>query len=267
VLLRELGEIYAGQGHRLPAAGRAADVSAWAQTRWPAAREFWQRTLDGAPPALPGAPRSREVAAFEATSVPFEIPASSADRLRNAVTGRRATVYMGLLAVWAQAMAEWAGGDEVVVMSPLPGRTRPEFDAVVGCLVQSLLLRIDLRDDPPFDRLLPRVRQVVLDATEHQYYPYEEFSRRISQPAWLRFERWGGPVHFPGLESGPLELPRELMFSWPMPGPDLSVPELALTEQPDGRIAGWLVHNRLTYDRPAIDRLAGLLLDRLRRVP
>jgi acyl-CoA synthetase (AMP-forming)/AMP-acid ligase II len=266
VLLRELGECYAGQGHRLPPAGRAADVSAWARTRWPDAREFWRRALDGAPAALPGAPRSAEVAAFEGHSVAFEVPQSLTERLRKAVTGQRSTVYMGLLSVWAKAMAEWADSDEVVVMSPLPGRTKPEFDTVVGCLVQSLLLRIDVSDDPPFEKLLPRVRQVVLDATEHQYYPYEEFSRRIPQPAWLRFERWGGPVHFPGLESGPVELPRELMFSWPMPGPDLSVPELALTEHPDGRITGWLVHNRLTYEPPAIDRLAELVLAQLREV-
>lgn len=266
ILLRELGECYAGQGHRLPLAGRAADVSAWARTRWPKAREFWQRTLDGAPPVLPGAPRSAEVAAYQGHSVAFEIPAELSERLRSKVAEQRATVYMGLLAVWAQAMAEWAGSDEVVVMSPLPGRTKPEFDTVVGCLVQSLLLRIDVADDPPFERLLARVRQAVLDATEHQYYPYEEFSRRIPQPAWLRFERWGGPVHFPGLESGPVQLPRELMFSWPMPGPDLSVPELALTEHPDGRITGWLVHNRLTYEPQAIDRLAELLLACLREV-
>ncbi|MEU5260314.1 AMP-binding protein [Amycolatopsis sp. NPDC021455] len=266
VLLRELGECYAGQGHRLPPAGRAADVSAWARTRWPEAREFWQHALDGAPATLSGAPRSAEIAAFEGHSVPFEIPSELVERLRAKVAEQRATVYMGLLTVWAKAMAEWAGSDEVVVMSPLPGRTKPEFDTVVGCLVQSLLLRIDVADDPPFEELLPRVRQVVLDATEHQYYPYEEFSRRIPQPAWLRFERWGGPVHFPGLESGPVELPRELMFSWPMPGPDLSVPELALTEHPDGRITGWLVHNRLTYEPPAIDRLAELVLAQLREV-
>jgi hypothetical protein len=51
-----------------------------------------------------------------------------------------------------------------------------------------------------------------------------------------------------------------------MPGPDLSVPELALTEHPDGRITGWLVHNRLTYEPTAIDRLAELLLARLKEV-
>jgi len=266
VLLRELGECYAGQGHRLPPAGRAADVSAWARTRWPVAREFWQHALDGAPAALPGAPRSAEVAAFEGHSVPFEIPSELVERLRAQVADQRATVYMGLLTVWAKAMAEWAGSDEVVVMSPLPGRTKPEFDTVVGCLVQSLLLRIDVAGDPPFGQLLPHVRQVVLDATEHQYYPYEQFSRRIPQPAWLRFERWGGPVHFPGLDSGPVGLPRELMFAWPMPGPDLSVPELALTEHPDGRITGWLVHNRLTYEPPAIDRLAELVLAQLKEV-
>jgi acyl-CoA synthetase (AMP-forming)/AMP-acid ligase II len=263
VFLRELSTIYAGQQHRLGAAGGAAEVSAWAGGRWPQARKFWQQALDGAPAVLRDAPRSRTANAFSARSLALQVPAEAADRLRATVAERRSTVYMGLLTVWAQAVGEWAKTPEVVVMSPLPGRTRPQFDAVIGCLVQSLLLRVDVSDDPSFTDLLARVRGVVLDATDHQYYPYEQFSRQIPQPAWLRFERWAGPVHFPGLESEPFDLPRELMFSWPMPGPDLSVPELALTEHPDGSITGWLVYNHLTFDLPAIEQLAQMFLTRL----
>jgi acyl-CoA synthetase (AMP-forming)/AMP-acid ligase II len=266
VLLRELGAIYAGAQARLDPAPSAAAVSAWARERWPRARTFWQNTLDGAPPAMVKAPRSRESDQFAASSVPIHLPPDLADGLRATVAGQRVTLYMGLLAVWAKAMAEWAGEPEVVVMSPLPGRTRPEFDAVVGCLVQSLLLRIDLQDDPPFNELLARVRRVVLDATENQYYPYEEFSRQIPHPAWLRFERWAGPVHFPGLESEPFELPRELMFAWPLPANDLSVPELALTEHPDGAITGWLVYNHHTFDLPAVQRLAQTFHTHLGRI-
>jgi acyl-CoA synthetase (AMP-forming)/AMP-acid ligase II len=256
VFLRELSTIYAGQRHRLGPSGSAADVSAWVQAQWPRARRFWQQALAGAPPVLRDAPRSRTADAFSARSVAVQVPAEAAGRLRATVAERRSTVYMGLLAVWARAVADWASAPEVVVMSPLPGRTRPEFDTVIGCLVQSLLLRIDLSDDPSFTDLLARVRRTVLDATDHQYYPYEQFSRQIPQPAWLRFERWAGPVHFPGLESEPFDLPRELMFAWPMPGPDLSVPELALTEHPDGSITGWLVYNHLTFGPPAIEQLA-----------
>jgi non-ribosomal peptide synthetase component F len=172
---------------------------------------------------------------------------------------------MALLAVWVDALSAWAAAPEVVVMSPVPGRTRPEFDNVIGCLVQSLLLRVDATGAPGLGELLDRVRATVLDAAEHQYYPYEEFSRAIPYPAWFRFESWGGAPGIPGLESEPFELPRELMFDWPLPPgeTDLSAPELALTEQPDGALTGWLVYNHRSFERTGIERLAGLFLARL----
>jgi hypothetical protein len=270
ILLRELGVLYAGlvagRDYPLdPPPLRAAEVSAWARSRWSEAREHWRRTLAGAPPALAGAPGRKPADRYTGTSLPLHVPAATAGRVRAIAAAHGVTTYMALLACWVEVLRDWAGSDDVVVMSPVAGRTRPEFDAVVGCLVQSLLLRVDAGGMPGYGELLARVRRAVLDATEHQYYPYEEFSRAIPHPAWFRFESWGGEPGIPGLESTPFELPRELMFDWPLPPgeTDLSVPELALTEHPDGTMAGWLVYNRRAYDRSTVDELAGHLLDRL----
>jgi hypothetical protein len=261
VLLRDLALAYSAlrAGRRPPAprpAPTAAEVAGYARQRWPAARVYWRRTLAGAPPALAGAPR-RHADRYTAGSVPVEIPAELADRFRAAGRQHGATAYLAALTAWTQVLAGWAAAPELVLMSPVPGRVRPEFEGVAGCLVQSLLLRVDLRGAPAYGDLLRRVRGVVLAAAEHQHYPYEEFSRQVPDPAWFRYERWPGEACFPGLASGPFPLPRELMFDWPLPPgqADLSVPELALTEQPDGSLAGWLVFNQHAYDRAAIVEL------------
>ncbi len=262
VLLRDLALAYSAiAAGRQPAARRpapsAAQVTGWARQRWPAARAYWRQALAGAPPALLGAPRQAVPDRYTAGSVPVEIPAELAERFRAAGRQHAATAYQAALAAWARVLADWAGAPELVLMSPVPGRIRPQDEGVVGCLVQSLLLRVDLRGVPAYGDLLRRVRGVVLAGTEQQHYPYEEFSRQLPHPAWFRYERWPGEACFLGLASGPFPLPRELMFDWPMPPgePDRSVPELALTEQPDGSLAGWLVYNRRAYDRAAIAAL------------
>jgi acyl carrier protein len=267
VLLRDLAIVYAARraGRRpppVPLAPRAADVAGWARERWPAARAHWQRTLRGALPALPDVPGRMPANRFSARSVPVRISVDLAGRLRASGRAHGCTTFMAVLAAWAHVLSNWAGAPEVVLLSPVAGRTRPEFEGVVGCLVQPLLLRVDLRAAPPFCELLARVRRVVLDAVEHQFYPYAEFSRAVPHPAWFRFESWGAVAHFPGLESGPFELPRELMFDWPLPDgeTDLGVPELALAEQADGSMAGWLVYNHRAFDRPTVERLAASFL-------
>ncbi len=263
ILLRELGTLYAGlvAGRPYPLDPlplRAAEVSAWARARWPSTRERWRRTLAGAPAAIVDAPGRRPADRYTGASLPLHVPATTAGRVRTIAAEHGATTYMALLACWVDVLCEWAGVPEVVVMSPVPGRTRPEFDGVIGCLVQSLLLRVDASGAPRYAELLARVRRTVLDAAEHQYYPYEEFSRAVPDPAWFRFESWGGEPGIPGLESTPFELPRELMFDWPLPPgeTDRSVPELALTDHPDGTMAGWLVYNRRAYDQPTVEGLA-----------
>jgi acyl-CoA synthetase (AMP-forming)/AMP-acid ligase II/acyl carrier protein len=275
VLLGDLAVTYSAlRAGRQPPAPRpappAGEVSAWARRRWPATRAYWRRMLAGASPALP-APGRAVTDRFTAAALPVELPAELAARFRLTAREHGATAYMAVLAAWAQVLAEWSGAPEVVLMSPVPGRVRPEFAGVVGCLVQSLLLRVDLRGGPAFGELLRRVRGVVLAAIEHQHYPYREFSRQVPDPAWLRYERWPGQACFPGLASGPFELPRELMFDWPLPPGevDRSVPELALTEQPDGSMAGWLVYNRRAYQPAAVaalgERLRALSEDVLAR--
>jgi non-ribosomal peptide synthetase component F len=237
---------------------------AWGRDQWPATQPFWQDVLDGAPSGF-AVPGRREARHFSARSVPVYIPAEFAAGLRAAAAAHGVTPYMVVLAAWVRVLAGWTGMRDMVVMSPVPGRTRPELDGVVGCLVQSLLLRVHMADGP-FWELVGSVRDVALAAAAHQHYPYEGHSRRIRYPAWFRYESWERPAHIPGLLSEPFDLPRELSFDWPLPDgeTDIGVPELALGEQEDGSITGWLVFNRLAFDRPAVEPLAAALLRDLR---
>ena len=98
---------------------------------------------------------------------------------------------------------------------PDPAR---QFEPLIGCLVQSLLLRVDTsRATRPSTELLDRDPATALAAIDHQHYPFAEFYLRLPNAAWLRVESWGGQAHFPGLDSEPFELPRALDADWPTP--------------------------------------------------
>src|SRR5262249_11100702 len=168
-----------------------------------------------------------------------------------------ATTFMVMTACWVAVVAARSGNADIVLMTPVPGRTRPEHEALIGCLLQSLLFRVDAGGDPTYSELLRRVRASTLAALDHQFYPYEEYRARFDFAAWVRYESWNGAPHFPGLESEPFELPRGIMGEgWAVPGGDLGIPELAVVEQPDDSLSGWLVYNDHAFERPAIEALA-----------
>jgi acyl-CoA synthetase (AMP-forming)/AMP-acid ligase II len=266
VLLRELGLAYsalgAGEPPSLPPLPmRCSELCAWARAQWPRTLEFWDRTLDGAPAAFERFTGRAQVERFTRAPVGFPIDAATAGRLRAAARAGTATTFMVMTACWIALVAARSGSTDMVLMTPVPGRTRPEHEGLVGCLLQSLLFRVDAGGDPSFRELLARVRAATLAALDHQFYPYEEFRARFPFAAWVRYESWTGVPHFPGLESEPFELPRGIMGEgWAIPGGDLGIPELAVLEQPDGSLTCWIVYNDYAFERPAIEALAEAFL-------
>ena len=58
-----------------------------------------------------------------------------------------------------------------MVGSPVVGRSRAEFEEIVGLFTNPVFLRVNLSGNPTFQEFVSHVRQTVLAALEHQDYP------------------------------------------------------------------------------------------------
>jgi amino acid adenylation domain-containing protein len=185
ILFRELSALYAAfrEGCESPLpepAVQYADFAAWQrdqlrgevldrQVAW------WRERLAGAP-ALLELPTDRPrpaVATYRGAQEPVELPAELLRRLSALGQREGATLYMVLLAAFQVLLGKHAGTEDVVVGSPVAGRTRREVEGLIGFFVNPLVLRTDLSGDPAFREVLRRVREVTLGAYEHQDVPFE----------------------------------------------------------------------------------------------
>ncbi|HSU12938.1 non-ribosomal peptide synthetase/type I polyketide synthase [Longimicrobium sp.] len=192
LLFRELRALYGayreGAASPLPDLPlQYADYAAWQreQLRGQALERplaWWKERLAGAP-ALLELPTDRPrpaVQSFRGAHREFELPAGLAARLE--ALGRRegATLFMVLLGAFQVLLAKYAGTDDVVVGTPIAGRTRRETEELVGLFVNTLALRADLSGDPAFREVLQRVREATLGAYEHQEVPFERLVAELS---------------------------------------------------------------------------------------
>jgi amino acid adenylation domain-containing protein len=185
VMYRELGALYAaaaeGRDAALPPLPfQYADYAVWQRARLSEAAleaqvAYWRTQLEGAPAVLP-LPTDRPRPARQShrgAAHAFRLSAAAAGRLTAVARAEGATPFMAYLAVYAALLNRLSGSDDVVVGSPVAGRTRPELERLVGMFANVVPLRADLSGAPSFRTLLRSVREAVLEAFAHQDVPFE----------------------------------------------------------------------------------------------
>jgi len=274
VLVRELSALYAalirGEAPRLPELPvQYADYAAW-QRVWPSGETldaqlaYWRERLAGAPPLLEvptDHPRAAGRSA-RAGSHRFALSPETSRGLRALSRREGATLFMTLLAGWQALLDRYAGQEDVVVGSPVAGRTRTETEGVVGFFVNLLALRGDLRGDPTWAELLGRVREVALGAYSHQDLPFERLVEELGVERSLAhtpvfqatFALQPGGGYHEGLSLGEL---RPEPFGTGAGDAKFDL-ELAVSEEGDG-LRGEILYRRALFEAPTVERMAGHL--------
>ncbi|HEX2191159.1 MAG TPA: amino acid adenylation domain-containing protein, partial [Longimicrobiaceae bacterium] len=191
VLVREVSALYAayaaGEEPSLPELPvQYADYAVWQRERMTESAlerhlEYWRERLAGAPPLLE-VPTDHARAAGQsarAGSRRFTLGAETTRALRALSRREGATLFMTLLAGWQALLGRYAGQEDVVVGTPVAGRTHAELEGLIGFFVNMLALRGELRGDPTGRELLGRVREAALGAYAHQELPFERLVEEL----------------------------------------------------------------------------------------
>jgi len=142
---------------------------------------FWRERLAGA--SAPDLPRRRdrlEVASDIGAMVRIDLPTELMARLSILAGSQSTTLFATLVTGLALTVARWSGGDDIVLGTAVLGRDRPELAGVVGCLINTIVLRIRLRNDMDLRSLLSEVGADLRSSLGHAGVPFDRVIREVA---------------------------------------------------------------------------------------
>lgn len=199
ILLPELFAAYHAQQQgrtiELPALPiQYADYAYWQKQQDMAAHlAYWTTQLAGYDDSLliptdwprEGAAGSRVKRLTRSYSLAFS---QSLDRFSRA---HGCTLFMALLAGYAVVLQRYTERDDLCIGVTTAGRNMPQLESLIGFFINILPLRIQLSDPLSVRDFMAAVRQMTLDAYDHQDLPFEHL---ISELAIRRDARVGSLV-------------------------------------------------------------------------
>ena len=144
--------------------------------------QYWREQLQGAPALLelPTENPRPPVQSYRGAKVTLEVAPQTTRALKLLSQQHGVTLFMTLLAAFQVLLYRYTGQEDIVVGTPVAGRTRRETEGLIGLFLNTLALRVSLRGDPTFATLLSRVRDACLGAYAHQDVPFERLLEELA---------------------------------------------------------------------------------------
>ncbi|WP_028595418.1 non-ribosomal peptide synthetase [Paenibacillus assamensis] len=110
----------------------------------------------------------------------FMVDKEVTDRLEKLAANTGSTLYMVLLTAYHLLLAGHSGQREIVIGTPVSGRTHADMHQMLGMFVNTLPIITVSHTDQTIRELLLQIKELVLASLEHQDYPFEELLHRLN---------------------------------------------------------------------------------------
>jgi amino acid adenylation domain-containing protein len=141
---------------------------------------YWRRQLDNSPPILelrpdlkPGASTASTEGGVNGATCFLQLGRELKQQLDELSRQEDTTLFTTLLTSFMVLLMRCTGQQDILIGSPVSGRTRIEMERLVGLFVNTIALRAKLSPELTFREALGIVRKTVLEGLAHHEVPFE----------------------------------------------------------------------------------------------
>ena len=191
VLFRQLSTLYPAFVSGTPPSSselpvQYADFAIW-QRQWlqgsvlQAQLDYWKQQLKDAPPALnlPTDYERSTVRHYRSKHCTMQLPLLLVDRLRAFCQQEDMKLFIVVFAAFNILHYHLSQQEDILVGTGVSNRNRAEIEKLIGCFVNTLVIRTHVSDTVSCREYLRQVRQVILEAYAHQVLPFEKLIEEL----------------------------------------------------------------------------------------
>lgn len=144
--------------------------------------DFWLKEFSGKLPKakLPTDYPSPAKRDFRGDTVTFKLDREITEKLKKIGQKISATLYMILLAELNILLSKYCQEEDIVVGTPIAGRTHRDLENVIGMFVNTLAIRSNVNKELSFEEYLEAVKEKTLLAFDNQEYQFEELVQKVA---------------------------------------------------------------------------------------
>ena len=226
---------------------------------------YWQQHLKNIPVMhnLPLDKKRPSQATFDGALHRQFIGSEMMVKIHDVCQKHEVTLFMFLETAFALLIGRNSDRQDVVIGSPIAGRTHQDVEGLIGFFVNTLVLRSNLSGEQKFSELLENNKQVLLDAYEYQHIPFEMLVETLSPERHMNYnpvfqiifavqnnEQSSAELGTDSLETGEFGIPQ--VKSKKRTRFDL---ELSIVEKDPGMVLSWS-YNLSLFAQSTVSRLA-----------
>ncbi|MBM7114473.1 amino acid adenylation domain-containing protein [Archangium primigenium] len=193
-MLRDAAAFYSARREGRPASlpvlpFQYADFAVWQRRQLEADAlapqlAYWERALAGPLPLLelPSDHPRPSRRTDRGRTLHFELSAALSSALKTRARAWDVTLFTLLLTGFKAVLSRLTRQGDILVGTPIAGRGLPGTDDLVGCFINTLVLRTEVSGADSFEALLARVKATCLDAFGHPDVPFEQLVERLDPP-------------------------------------------------------------------------------------
>jgi amino acid adenylation domain-containing protein len=147
-------------------------------------KQYWTNKLKDLPLALelPTDFTRPEIQSFEGRMYSFDLDKKTAQQLQALCNQHQVTLFMAFFALVRVLLYKYTGQTDMTIGTTVSGRVHQDLDNLIGFFVNMIVIRGEAHPDMNFDNYLNQTKEELLEAYDHQVYPFDKIIADLGVP-------------------------------------------------------------------------------------